>query len=76
MSQNVLRDRCLEKLNSGQYLPEAAGKYDVSKTVSLTLSEVVGSGVDGSTLSGVEGSKSLVAPEQTEILQLPQPIAA
>jgi hypothetical protein len=28
------RDRWLEKVNSGEYLPEAAGKYVVSKTLS------------------------------------------
>jgi hypothetical protein len=32
-----LRDRWLEKVNSGHYLPEASGKYDVSKELSAPV---------------------------------------
>ena len=52
-----LRDRWLEQVNAGQYLPGPTGKYDVSKTLSSTLSEVEG-GV-------VKGSKALAAPTPT-----------
>jgi hypothetical protein len=48
-------------VNSGEYFPEAAGKYEVSKT----LSEVEGS----KTLSKVEGSRGLSQARQMPLLE-------
>ena len=33
-----LRDRWLEQVNSGQYLPEAEGRYDVSRAIEANQS--------------------------------------
>ena len=47
-----LRDRWLEKVNQDGIALESQGKYDVSRTLSLTPSEVVGSEVEGSRAIG------------------------
>ena len=61
-----LRDRWLEQVNSGQYLPEAAGKYEVSKTLS---------DVDGSrALIDSRHERTLGVSDATPLL--PSPIAA
>ena len=52
-----LRDRWLERVNAGLYLPPVAGKYDVSKT----LSEVEGSRQIGAAVEVEGGSMAIGA---------------